>query len=375
MNRSSGSSSFYEGIDFMRAAAVFLVLWSHAGPLLPQQWHVFLYSSYFRPGFWGVTLFFAISGFLILGQLFDMAQGRRDESLRVFVLRRCLRTMPTYWLATGLVLLLGIVAWPGSGVLAANLMFVQNLAGFESVLPVSWSLVIEVWSYMLFALLAWGSCALANQVEWISRSIPIFRSRESLLLLSLVLLPVFASLIRFDLAVEGASIQQIKQSLAPQWDALAYGGILAWLQRFRPSLFRRTARLPWLAPVCLLLMASATASVPFLFASVQLPVPRAAAGWLSFGFYPCVGLLAALFLLSVWNFCYAWLPCGFDRLCRWLSRCSYSVYLLHLAVASLLAPLGPSFLAFVLYLLLSILVGAVGWRVMERPFTRLRYKL
>jgi len=359
----------------MRAAAVFLVLWSHAGPLLPQQWHVFLYSSYFRPGFWGVTLFFAISGFLILGQLFDMAQGRRDESLRVFVLRRCLRTMPTYWLATGLVLLLGIVAWPGSGVLAANLMFVQNLAGFESVLPVSWSLVIEVWSYMLFALLAWGSCALANQVEWISRSIPIFRSRESLLLLSLVLLPVFASLIRFDLAVEGASIQQIKQSLAPQWDALAYGGILAWLQRFRPSLFRRTARLPWLAPVCLLLMASATASVPFLFASVQLPVPRAAAGWLSFGFYPCVGLLAALFLLSVWNFCYAWLPCGFDRLSRWLSRCSYSVYLLHLAVASLLAPLGPSFLAFVLYLLLSILVGAVGWRVMERPFTRLRYKL
>ena len=334
-----------------------------------------MYSLFFRPGFWGVTLFFSISGFLIIGQLFDMARGRRDESLRVFVLRRCLRTMPAYWLASGLVLLLGIAAWPGSVMLAANLLFVQNFAAVGSVLPVAWSLVIEVWSYMLFALLAWGSNCLAGRAWLLNRWFPLARSREFLLLLSLVVLPIIASFIRFDWAIQGVAIQQIKQGLAPQLDALAYGGILAWLQRFRPSLFDWLARRAWLAPVCLLLMALATSSVPFLFASVHLPVPRAAAGWLAFGFYPCVGLLASLFLLSLWNFRYRWLPCRMDLLCRWLSRCSYSVYLLHLGVASVLAPLGIGFAPFFLYLLASILVGALGWRWMERPFTRLRYVL
>lgn len=375
LNRSSGASAFYEGIDFIRSAAVFLVLWSHGSSLLPPQNHSFLYSLFFRPGFWGVTLFFSISGFLIIGQLFDMARGRRDESLRVFVLRRCLRTMPAYWLASGLVLLLGIAAWPGSVALAANLLFVQNFAAVGSVLPVAWSLVIEVWSYMFFALLAWGSNCLAGRSWLLNRWFPLARSREFLLLLSLVVLPIIASFIRFDWAIQGVAIQQIKQGLAPQLDALAYGGILAWLQRFRPSLFDWLARRAWLAPVCLLLMALATSSVPFLFASVHLPVPLAAAGWLAFGFYPCVGLLASLFLLSLWNFRYRWLPCRMDLLCRWLSRCSYSVYLLHLGVASVLAPLGIGFAPFFLYLLASILVGALGWRWMERPFTRLRYVL
>lgn len=235
--------------------------------------------------------------------------------------------------------------------------------------------MIEVWSYMLFALLAWGSTCLAGRAWFLNRWFPFVCSRESLLLLSLIVLPVMASLIRFDWAVQGVAVQQIKQGLAPQLDALAYGGMLAWLQRFRPLLFDRLARLVWLAPVCLLLMALATSSVPFLFASVHLPVPPVAAGWLAFGFYPCVGLLASLFLLSLWNFRYEWLPCRMDLLCRWLSRCSYSVYLLHLGVASLLAPLGIGFAPFFLYLLVSILVGALGWRWMERPFTRLRYVL
>jgi peptidoglycan/LPS O-acetylase OafA/YrhL len=375
LNRSSGASAFYEGIDFIRAAAVFLVLWSHGGPLLPAQHHSFLYSSFFRPGFWGVTLFFSISGFLIIGQLLDMARGLRAESLRVFVLRRCLRTMPTYWLATGLVLLLGLVAWPGGEVLVANLLFLQNLAGLGSVLPVAWSLVIEVWSYMLYAFLAWLSFRSAIAARLLERWLPQVRFADCLLIVALFVLPVLASLIRYDWATQGVPVQQIKQGLSPQVDALAYGGLLAWFQRSRQPWFNHLSRMVWLAPLCLVSMALVTASVPFLFADVQSPVPSESVGWLAFGFYPCVGLLASVFLLSLWQFRYAWLPCRLDLLCRWLSRCSYSVYLLHLSVASLLAPLGVGSATFCLYLLSSILVGALGWRWMERPFTRLRYVL
>ena len=375
MNRSSGASAFYEGIDFIRAGAVFLVLWSHGGSLVPVQSHSLLYSSFFRPGFWGVTLFFSISGFLIIGQLLDMDRGLRNESLRVFVLRRCLRTMPTYWLATALVLILGFATWPGTLAFVANLLFVQDLASLGSVLPVAWSLVIEVWSYMLYAFLAWLSCRSVRVLRLLKRWWPGVCSGDDLLVVALFVLPIVASLIRYDLAAQEVSVQQIKQGLFSQLDALVYGGLLAWFQRSRQPLFDRLTRQPWLAPLCLLLMALTTASVPYLFVNVQSPPPIASAAWLAFGFYPCVGLLASLFLLSLWNFRYAWLPFHFDVPCRWLSRCSYSVYLLHLSVASLLAPLGVGLVPFLLYLVLSILVGVLGWKWMERPFTRLRYVL
>lgn len=340
---------------------------------MQDRW--FLYAPFFRPGFWGVTLFFSISGFLVIGQLLDMARGLRDESLRVFVLRRCLRTMPTYWLATAFVLLFGLVAWPGGITFVANLVFLQNLVGVGSVLPVAWSLVIEVWSYMLYALLAWFACGSSAAIRLLGRFVPQVHSRDCLLIVALFALPCLASLIRYDLAMQGASVQQIKQGLFPQLDALVYGGLLAWFQRSHRVCFGRLAGVTWLAPVCLLLMALLTASVPFLFVDVQSSVPPVSVGWLAFGFYPFAGLLASVFLLSVWNFRYACLPCCLGLFCRRLSRCSYSVYLLHLSVASLLAPLATGVAQFCLYLFGSILVGAVGWRLMERPFTRLRYVL
>ena len=81
---------------------MFLVLWSHSGHLLPDAWRPFLTPVWFRPGFWGVTIFFAISGFLVIGQLIDGVMGRRQETLKVFVLRRWLRTVPTYWILLSL---------------------------------------------------------------------------------------------------------------------------------------------------------------------------------------------------------------------------------------------------------------------------------
>ena len=82
MKQSFSRSVFYEGIDLLRGGAVFLVLWSHAGPVLPASLQAVLAAPWFRPGFWGVTIFFAISGFLVVGQLIDIATGQRAESLR-----------------------------------------------------------------------------------------------------------------------------------------------------------------------------------------------------------------------------------------------------------------------------------------------------
>jgi peptidoglycan/LPS O-acetylase OafA/YrhL len=284
LGRPSTAASFYEGIDFLRAAAVFLVLWSHGGPLLLEQQRSYLYSTFFRPGFWGVTLFFSISGFLIIGQLFDIAAGSRKESLRVFLVRRCLRTMPTYWLVTLLVLLLGLASPPSSPVLTANLLFLQSCWQLPSVLPVAWSLVIEVWSYMLYASLALASRGIATRFAQGRGWLEHLPSGASLIGLSLIALPLIAGFIRYDLSLHGASVQSLKQGLWPQLDALAYGGLLAWFQRALPESFQRLSSRRILLPVCLLLMALVGATAPQLFQNVQHSLPDGIRAWIAFGF-------------------------------------------------------------------------------------------
>ena len=80
------------GLDLLRAVAIVLVMWSHA-----QMLGVVAEDDVVaRFGWMGVDLFFALSGFLICGQLFRaMAQGQPADPLS-FYLRRAFRTLPAY---------------------------------------------------------------------------------------------------------------------------------------------------------------------------------------------------------------------------------------------------------------------------------------
>jgi peptidoglycan/LPS O-acetylase OafA/YrhL len=365
--------SFYEGIDLLRAAAVFLVLWSHGGHLVPLPWRPWLFPTALRPGFWGVTLFFSISGFLIIGQLLDMGTGRRKESVSIFVLRRWLRTVPTYWLVLVLFLFLGAYPWPGWRLWFANSLFLQEwLIPGPALLPVSWTLVIEEFSYLAFA-------ALFALLMWLARWRSSDGQRDGWVNASffgvlLLLLPV-GGWIRWHLAGLGWSVQDLKQGLLPRVDALAYGGLLAVFYRQCPEWFHVLAaqRFKLVVPV-LVLMTLLGTTAPALFQQVANPLKAQDALWIGFGFYPLAGILASCLLLSLWRFRYALLPAAIRLGCRRLSRVSYSVYLIHLPIAAL-CELLPSTLAFPAYLLSSIILGALCWRILEQPFIRLRHAL
>ena len=77
-------------LDGLRALAVLAVIWHHTRP---PEWNSGLASS----GFHGVTLFFAISGFLITSLLLRerVRNGRID--LAAFYVRRTLRIFPLYF--------------------------------------------------------------------------------------------------------------------------------------------------------------------------------------------------------------------------------------------------------------------------------------
>ena len=80
------------GLDFTRALAISLVLFTHASfflaPLAPN------FDPLFMVGYLGVDLFFALSGFLIGGILIDSAAPGTAWVGRFWV-RRWLRTLPT----------------------------------------------------------------------------------------------------------------------------------------------------------------------------------------------------------------------------------------------------------------------------------------
>jgi peptidoglycan/LPS O-acetylase OafA/YrhL len=157
---------YLPALDGLRAVAVLLVVASHAG--LERA----------VPGGLGVTVFFAVSGFLITRQI--VAQHRRDGRVGLgrFYRRRLLRLVPAWLayvaLAGGAFVLAG--GWIGVGGWAAALgqgsNYYQLASGYRSVLPgvrhpfnILWSLAVEDHFYLLWpvALLA---CLARGRLGW-----------------------------------------------------------------------------------------------------------------------------------------------------------------------------------------------------------------
>ena len=135
------------GLDLARAMAISLVLFAH-----------FVYK-WTNVGFWGVELFFALSGFLI-GQIlwrnYAASERWNFENIKNFWTRRWWRTLPNYYL-----FFLVMIAFhysmgnqlPTPWGFAKVLVFSQDLVSSNyKFFGVAWSLCIEEWFYLLFPL-------------------------------------------------------------------------------------------------------------------------------------------------------------------------------------------------------------------------------
>ncbi|OCX54545.1 hypothetical protein BEL04_09930 [Mucilaginibacter sp. PPCGB 2223] len=119
-------------------------------------------SAFGAFGFWGVELFFGLSGFLI-GQIIwrNFAEGESWNFKRIFNFwsRRWWRTLPNYYLFFGVTLLIAYInhqGIPSIGRLTDYLWFGQSLTTFYwGFYVVAWSLCVEEWFYFLFPLVLW----------------------------------------------------------------------------------------------------------------------------------------------------------------------------------------------------------------------------
>jgi peptidoglycan/LPS O-acetylase OafA/YrhL len=155
-------------LDGWRALAILMVLYAHGGyhlfgpsGLLPAP---ILERGAAQGGF-GVSIFFALSGFLITARLVHEVHRRGRIDLRNFYLRRVFRILPAAFSYLGVVVLLGVLGAISVSVIevVSAALFFRNYVPPEAGLYTGhfWSLSVEevfyvIWPALLAALLRKG---------------------------------------------------------------------------------------------------------------------------------------------------------------------------------------------------------------------------
>lgn len=141
------------GLDVARSIAIAAVLLCHAGILREALFPAIkpLAVADGLLGLYGVELFFVLSGFLIGSILLtEVVPNPNFRSVGRFFARRWLRILPAYYVMILVLTLFNQAQGIAPAPLWSYIFLVQNYDhGAERFFPVSWSLAIEHWSYLL----------------------------------------------------------------------------------------------------------------------------------------------------------------------------------------------------------------------------------
>jgi peptidoglycan/LPS O-acetylase OafA/YrhL len=339
-------------LDGLRAVAVAAVAWSHWLP----QW------QFGVPLGAGVHLFFVLSGFLITRILLGLRDAPdRGAAIGRFYLRRVLRLFPAFFLVLGLAVWVDVplarATWPWHATYLSNL-YIAGLGQWQGHLSHFWSLAVEEQFYLV-----WPWLIVVVPGRWLGRLIG-------------------AAILAGPLARWGASASGLGEAfwaLVPggSADSLALGAWLA-LDRWRP----RGGAPPVLARSRVAGVALAI-WLGLALAEPLTPLPPALAIWRQVAQGVLFAWLVAGAVRGFAGRGGAWL--GHPLACG-LGRISYGVYLIHAfapvvvhgaagwADAEWLVPDGPLARA-ALYALVTLLLAALMWRVVEAPVLSLKLRV
>jgi peptidoglycan/LPS O-acetylase OafA/YrhL len=356
------------GLDTLRALAISLVCLYHY-TLFVSPTPRFGWVS--DVGWVGVDLFFVLSGYLIGNQLFaGVARGER-LSLKAFYARRALRTWPAFWFVLAAYFLFpSVMGGKTPPPLWAFLSFTQNL-GLQpgTAFSHAWSLCIEEQFYLVLP------AALLLALRFGSGRLQAWLALGALVLLGVAARSYLWSLHGRpdDQGLTHGYYPHIYYASLCRFDEFVPGVAVALLKNFHPAQWQRAMRHgnALLAAGLVASGALVAALLRFYYVDGQ-----------GYGFFTTAAgysLLAMAFALLVMAALSpaSWLhrvrvP-GAGTLALW----SYSIYLSHRAVGHVLQGVArqeawPAALTVVAVLLASLVVGAVLYRFVERPFMLLR---
>lgn len=341
----------YFGLDAARAAAILLVLLSHGTFFISDALAAvgigpigFLWAT----GISGVELFFGLSGFLIGRILLELQERDASPSaIRIFLVRRWLRTLPLYYLVLGILYLVPMLDPSMRERVWSYLLLSQNLI---TTMPpgnwfgISWSLTIEEWSYLLLPMLAFG----------------LFRRTRNPVVVAALSLCIAGFSARFALLDSGIGWDNlVRKEVVTRLDAIAYGVLIAAL------LHRKLdgGALRWLRRLAVVNLAIVGGSIWLFYDPARLD-----------------GLYGRVFALPVASLSIACLlpliaelraPKWIDSPIRFVARISYATYLVHWPVMSQVGSL-PKSIQFITYMVATFAVSALLSYCIEQPILRMR---
>ncbi|MEJ5899644.1 acyltransferase family protein [Ochrobactrum teleogrylli] len=340
------------GLDIVRAAAITMVLISHARQALvsPDNNMALTFGGWF-----GVELFFALSGLLIGSILIKMFnQGVTGYSFGRFWFRRWMRTLPAYffillffWIVYGRVQFSDFILlqWP--------------INHNQGVVPVSWSLAVEEWFYILFPL---GALAASC----------FFKKRGMLIaILAAILIPIVVRVHQHYAGSEPISIR-----VNPfRFDGMAYGVLIAYLIQIKRV--RDTFQQLWPLLVIVACLLFAADLYRYSGSLLGLPTPMLPRWYHDVAGYIVTGLSAASIVL-VFYFRRPSLGIIAKSAITYISKVSYSLYLWHMLMFSYSIRFFPEYRGPILYFVMiiaAIILSYIPYILIEQPFIKIRDKL
>lgn len=308
------------GLDLLRVLSIALVLCSHTSWIYPPSSSL-LSKMVDMCGFFGVELFFVMSGFLIGGIIFR--QFIRDDysfkTTLIFVYRRLMRILPNYYLI--ILVNMGIWIWLGYSVADSwkYFFFFQNFASpLLPFFPESWSLPIKEYGYVIAVLLLYAA------------SVVFKKASHKTIFLSVILgmtLFFFSTKLYYNFYTANTTMLQWDVSLRSvviyRIDTVLLGVLAGYVATEYPEFWKRKQfmfaalglMLLSLLMFCLGYLRLKIADFPLFWNVLCLPMNA-------------VGLVCLLPLFSDWKSA----PAKVAKPIETISELSYCVYLLHYSV-------------------------------------------
>lgn len=367
MNKELQSNPRIFGLDLVRAMAIVLVLVSHIYYLIDSS-NPLLISISGLFGFAGVELFFVLSGFLIgsiLLKLFISDQFSSKE-LITFLKRRWFRTLPAYYLVLLLNILLAIYLGYDMEGWWRYFFFIQNFSSYQiTFFNESWSLSVEEFAYILAPVSLYFSWKIFKK-----------NKKQGFLMISLLLIVIF-HVLRYIFYLN-SSINDInawnvdlKSIVIYRIDAILIGFIVAWLHYYYATFLKKYCVYFFIIAMHLFFLQF----VVFNVFGFDINTKR-----LYFNvFYFTFSAFTVALSLPVFVF---WETANTTatRFVQFISKISYSVYLLHYSIIVVLIKYFLSLLKFQInvflivfvYVSIAFFLSYLLYKFYEKPMMNLR---
>jgi len=360
------------GLDVMRATAILFVVFSHSLWIFPEASGL-LVDLLKLMGVMGVEIFFVLSGFLIGRILFRIftKDTFKPRDLNYFLIRRWFRTLPNYYLA--LIINIGIAIYFGRELpnsLWQYFFFLQNaVEGMDIFFTESWSLPIEEFAYIICPFLFYLALLFRFKI-----------AKEKLFLIITLLIIGFFLLTKvvynYNTPMSDITYWNInlKAVVLYRIDAIYYGVLAAYISLTRPKMWMSSSKVFLFTGFTLFIL------LHYLIGAHQMGVEQYPFLW-NVIYLPFCSICIAFSLpfLSQWKSA----PFMLLMPVTLISLISYGMYLLHYSIILQLMryfkPIENLYfnekLFFIaIYIVLTIVLAYVLYRVYEKPMMDLRDK-